>query len=289
MVASGVEGSVRTGRIADRLAPVPTLTPMTKAPCSGYTYISIRTESPNYIRATRCSFLHTSAMHNHWLFAWNVLAHWVASMSSIVSFTLGVVELLRNRKTEAWIFWAIACLFLTMAFDQAWQDEHRNAELLKTEKSSAVGDREFWKSQSYEKDSALRQCGQSVNGLQGTLNLCVSGSVEKLKKGQLALVASKMIVPDIPKYARFQQILLMSNQPVEVEFRVHCDSEIAFVSAALLNTSTVMGGRGGGRISPTDWDISIGAPLLTPSTPLDVVVYYSGAKEPTCSFSRIGG
>lgn len=96
------------------------------------------------------------AMHNHFLFIGNVFAHWVATMSSVVSFTLGIVEYVRDRKTEAWIFTIIASLFLIVSFDAAWQDEHRNANLLTAEKASAYGEREFWKQQSYAKDASLR-------------------------------------------------------------------------------------------------------------------------------------
>lgn len=95
-------------------------------------------------------------MHIHWLFVPNTLSHWVASMSSIVSFTLGIVELIRNKKIESWIFFAIAGLFLIVAFDQAWQDEHRNSEIMKVEKSKAESDMTFWKDQSYSKDASLR-------------------------------------------------------------------------------------------------------------------------------------
>lgn len=95
-------------------------------------------------------------MYNHFLFVWNVAAHWVASMSSIVSFTLGIVELVRNKKVESWIFFAVAALFLIMAFDQSWQDEHKNSGMLKSEKADAVSAKNFWENQSYQKDASLR-------------------------------------------------------------------------------------------------------------------------------------
>jgi hypothetical protein len=94
--------------------------------------------------------------HPQLLFIYNVAAHWVASMSSVVSFTLGIIETIRNRKTEGRIFFSVAGLFLILAFDQAWQDEHRNSELLKAEKAVASSEKNFWESQSYQKDNSLR-------------------------------------------------------------------------------------------------------------------------------------
>ena len=76
-------------------------------------------------------------MHDRLLFVGNVLAHWAAFISSIVSFTLGIAGYVRDRKTEGWIFAAIAFLFLLVACDVAWQDEDRNATILVAEKSLA--------------------------------------------------------------------------------------------------------------------------------------------------------
>ncbi len=76
----------------------------------------------------------------------------------------------------------------------------------------------------------------------------------------------------------------MSNQPTNVEFRVHCSGDIRNVVAGLMNTTVTFFGGRSGRVSNTDWDISIGAPSLTPTTPLDVIVYYDESPEPSCLF-----
>lgn len=110
-----------------------------------------------YIPGARTDFMHTADMYTHWLFLYNVLVHLVASMSSLVSFGISVYEAFKGKKFETWAFFAIGTLCLIIAFDQAWQDEHRNSEILKAEKSAAASERDFWKAQSYDKDSALRQ------------------------------------------------------------------------------------------------------------------------------------
>jgi len=78
-------------------------------------------------------------------------------MSGLVSFGVAIYEALKKKKFETWAFFAIGGICLIVAFDQSWQDEHRNAQVLIAEKSSLVSERDFWKAQSYDKDTSLRQ------------------------------------------------------------------------------------------------------------------------------------
>jgi hypothetical protein len=95
-------------------------------------------------------------MHDHLLFIGNAFGHLVAAMSGVVSFAVSIVEAVRNKKFETWAFFVLGALSLFVAFDQAWQDEHRNSQELIAEKAAAVSERNFWKDQSYRKDDALR-------------------------------------------------------------------------------------------------------------------------------------
>jgi hypothetical protein len=141
-------------------------------------------------------------MYNHLLFIGNVLAHWVAFMSSIVSFTLGIVEYVRDRKTEGWIFGGIAFLFLLVACDAAWQDEHRNATTLVAEKSTAIQGANFWKDQSYQKDASLRTRD------------------EMLSKNYSALIAEQGTANDTQKsLAQLSGKILEIGKPVSFEWR----------------------------------------------------------------------
>jgi hypothetical protein len=54
-------------------------------------------------------------MHNHFLFAGNVLAHFVASMSGIASFMFAMYEHVRNKKIESRIFFGVGILCLVPA------------------------------------------------------------------------------------------------------------------------------------------------------------------------------
>ena len=77
-------------------------------------------------------------MHIHLLFLGNLAAHLVALMSGIASFLIAVYETAKNRSLTARWFWGIGLVCVLVAADQAWQDEHRNTEKVKSEKSAAV-------------------------------------------------------------------------------------------------------------------------------------------------------
>lgn len=79
-----------------------------------------------------------SGMGIHFLFLGNVAAHLVALMSGIASFVLATVQAVRKSPLSARIFWVVGALCLLFAFDQAWQDEHRNTQAVAVEKAAAV-------------------------------------------------------------------------------------------------------------------------------------------------------
>jgi hypothetical protein len=186
------------------------------------------------------------------------------------------------------------CTFWFLATFSAWRDANRNLRSVIVQRAVDTGqlascnaDLKVQTALATDRLERINFAQQNLNSTQQNLNACIGGSVEKLKQSQLALFATKMI-PPTGGTAHFEQLLLMSNQPTSVEFRMHCSGDIRNVVAGLMNTTVMLSGRGGGRVSNRDWDISIGAPLLTPTTPLDVVVYYDESPEPSCSFSHMG-
>jgi hypothetical protein len=78
-------------------------------------------------------------MQLHILFVGNVAAHWVALMSGIASVIVATYENIRNKPILARWFWVVALVCLAAACDGAWQDEHRNTETVKAEKSAQAG------------------------------------------------------------------------------------------------------------------------------------------------------
>jgi hypothetical protein len=96
-------------------------------------------------------------MHDICLFLWNVLCHLVASMSGLASFCMSLWEhTKKERRIESRAFFIVGVLCLIVAFDQAWEDEHRNSTVLIAEKSVLAQERDFWKSQSDQKDAVIR-------------------------------------------------------------------------------------------------------------------------------------
>ena len=81
---------------------------------------------------------------------------WSFGMSGIASFIMATWEHAKGRRIESRVFFVVGFLFLIVAFDQAWQDEHRNSQILQAEKSTQSSEAGFWKQQSYEKDASLR-------------------------------------------------------------------------------------------------------------------------------------
>jgi hypothetical protein len=238
------------------------------------------------------------SMHTHWLFIYNVGAHLVASMSSLVSFGIAVYEATRNKKFETWAFFVIGALCLIVAFDQAWHDEHRNAEILTAEKASAVGEREFWKIQNYDKDSALRQrdalLAQNYGALigeQATANKAQDSltnlSLKILEIGKplnqkFTTGMSEFDAPPKP-WKHFGQWIVMSNLPKRANIFVQCDQAFTVIDASIVSggphfqNTTI-------KLDEMSWRISIPSPPITPDSPLIITTGYDEApKNSKCS------
>jgi hypothetical protein len=175
------------------------------------------------------------------------------------------------------------CAFWFLATFSAWHDADKNLTLVEQQRAVDTSKLASCTSDLTAK-SGLVELYQSqltaqqtmFNSVQGTLSECVNGSLEKVRaKVDRPMIFARGIDPDPKRSPYFQSLLLMSSQVVAVDFRLHCEREISDVVAGLLNTSTMMSGRGGGRRSKYDWDISIGAPSLSPVTPLAIIVYYT--------------
>jgi hypothetical protein len=242
-------------------------------------------------------------MHNiHWLFISNVLAHWISFMSSIVSFTLGIIEYVRNRKTEGWIFGVVACLFLLVSFDQAWQDEHRNSQALTAEKSAAIEERNFWNDQSYQKDGSLRSRDQLL--AQNYAALIVEQTTANNTQASLSQLSAKILdfnKPEMQKYSyrrtdwdpkdrgskHLAQILVMTNKPTAANIRIRCQSSFSVDNAFMIGGGMNVGDTVK-RLGPNDWLVRIPQPQVTPDYPLLVMILYDADSLGGCSFDDEG-
>lgn len=197
--------------------------------------------------------------------------------------------------------WIVGTIFLLIAFYQGWNDEHKNA---KDAMYGKDGKAEAWsKFNGCDKERAVKSAladtysgtianqqmllnGQQAtfNTMQGTFNACVTGNINKLKAAtQKTLILAAGVRVDPKLGSHWLNMIVMTNQITLVDFRLHCDVEIGNVTAGIINTSVMLSGRGGGRVSPHDWDISIGAPAMSPINPLEIVMYYNGETSGTCT------
>ena len=239
-------------------------------------------------------------MHQHWLFIGNVVAHWVAAMSSAVAFTLGIVEYWRKQKTEGWIFFAIASLFLVVAFDQAWQDEHRNSEVLIAEKGVAVSESNFWKQQSFQKDDALRSRDQllaqnyaALIGEQGTANKAqdsltrLSGKILEMGKPEpLRVVTQALMEPGGDGPVKVRYFIVLTNKTVNPAImNVECDQDITAGEGAVVGATQMMAGIGP-VVSGRRFSLSITSPPWSPLSPILLDVHYKGV-QPNCGIQGV--
>ncbi|HEY1803812.1 MAG TPA: hypothetical protein VGG45_04980 [Terracidiphilus sp.] len=243
-------------------------------------------------------------MHNQLLFIGDVLAHWVAFMSSIVSFTLSIVEYMRERKMEGWIFAVIASVFLLVACEAAWQDEHRNATVLAAEKSLAVQGENFWKDQSYQKDTSLRIRDEMLN--KNYSALIAEQQTTSETQTSLAQLSGKIL--EIGKPVSFQwralalekpdpisgtsnskeRWLLLSNKPVSpVEFQFSCSRQIidaeTKVAGSDYEEDTVQ------LNEPGLWGSHISSPAWGPDAPIliEMTISEGGSEFNSCKFRLI--
>jgi hypothetical protein len=143
-------------------------------------------------------------LHNLGQFLWNVSSHLVASMSGIASFIFSAYEHAGKRKISSRVFLVVGILFLIVAFDQAWTDEHNNSTILIGEKAALVQERDFWKAQSYQNEASLHSRDQLLSqnytaliGEQSTANGAQS-SLAQLSKKILDIGAVQWSVTTLP-------------------------------------------------------------------------------------------
>ncbi len=213
-------------------------------------------------------------------------------MSSIVSFTLGIVEYFRDRKLEGWIFAVIASLFLIVACDQAWQDEHRNAQQLVAEKRTADSEKEFWKIQSYNKDAALSSrddllaknftvLGQTQTVLGQTQSSLASLSskvleITKPEHFHIYMTGEKLPYWDKPHKQEYMMLAFPNKVTAQVNVILRCNRSIESARAYIFGHNIVMGK--GTEVADGIGYINITSPSWGPTQPL--VIYVASSVLP---------
>jgi hypothetical protein len=240
-----------------------------------------------------------------WLFTKAVFAHWIATMGILLTLTPFVpnsvqkwMEARMKKEFSLKHLWIAGTLLLLFAFYQAWVDEHRNAEQLITEKSQIVGEREFWKSQSYAKDEAIRtrdgllaQNFTTLSGTQSSLAQLSNKVLDVTKPEPMTITpfpfgVTKNTSNNVTAY--MQQFLLLVNRTVTpVHLLATCDKAIASGGGGILGTKATMGGdTWSGPRSDRSYGIGVVSPAWSPTGPLLVTLYFNDANERKCSFTE---
>jgi len=242
-------------------------------------------------------------MHDHWLFIGNVAAHLVASMSGAASFIFAIIEHARGKKIETWAFVAVGIMCLLLAFDQAWQDEHRNSEILAAQKLTAIQGENFWKNQSYGKDDALRsrdgllaQNYTSLLGAQSTANKTQNSLAQLSNKILDITKPEKRVITAIPlgvskntqnaEGSFLEEIVLLVNKTiVSVHVLVTCDKPVVWAAGGILgNRTAVMGDLWAGPRSDRSYGITSGGAVWSATAPLLVTLYFNDNNERVCTY-----
>lgn len=223
------------------------------------------------------------------LFFGAIVNHLLFTFGGVALMIFAIIEKLRKKDTEAWIFWgaAIACLFI--ACYGAWVDEHNNASTLIAEKANVWSQYNGCSSGLKEKDADIRGWGNrfsdqvghlatlqsTVNSQQSTFNLCVT----TLAKANAPLQQSSTMLKltDTPPNTASKHTLryvLLTNKPVTpVKLLFWCDRTIKTANVSFLNGSPHAGGispisSGNLFVAQKFWQIDIAFPVWAPEQPL---------------------
>jgi hypothetical protein len=238
------------------------------------------------------------SVHNHLLFIWNVAAHLVASMSGVVSFGIAIYEAIKNQKIQSWVFFALGALFLILACDQAWQDEHSNVKVLIGEKSSLWQERDFWKDQSYQKDQSLRTRDDllaknytALTQTQSSFALLSNRLLDVAGPTPRKLDTHRWKIPQTYTFAnvgrvQFWTLVVTSNRALSpAKGTISCDADFKLIETTLLTHGATMS-AGYDTLSPRAVHVDFVYPPLSAENPLVFFVFTKeGAEINECSFA----
>jgi len=219
-------------------------------------------------------------------------------MSGVVSFSIAIWEAFKKKKVESRVFFIIGAIFLIIACDQAWQDEHNNVKALIAEKATLWQERDFWKSQSYQKDAVIRSrddllgrnyvvLAQTQNSLANLSNRLLDVSSPPPRK----IDAHRWRIPETYTYAnvgkvQFWTFVITSNKPITpTKGTISCDADFQLIETTLITHGNALS-AGHDTLSPRSVHVEFLYPPLSAENPL---VFFVFTKEGTqineCSFT----
>jgi hypothetical protein len=237
------------------------------------------------------------------LFIKAVFAHWIATVGILLTLTPFVpqaaqkwIETRMNKQFSPKHLWIVGTILLAFAFYQAWVDEHTNAEQLISEKLQIVEEREFWKSQSYEKDGAIRKRDELLEANIGALSSTqsafaqLSNKVLDITRPEQLLVQVKQ--NEISTIALGEKklwiISLVSNKSFSpIRGTVSCANPFEEQGTPVVTGESATLALNAGAISDRAVRLGIVSPALNPDTPLLIIVM--APENPglgKCTFTR---
>jgi hypothetical protein len=235
-------------------------------------------------------------MENHFLFLGNVAAHLVALMSGIASFIIATIEAARKRPLSERVFWIIGAICIVASFDLAWQDEHRNAQVLINEKSSLASSYGTCRSdlkvadeqvQFFEKQTGIGLT--NFNRQQTTLNTCVVALGRSNVKQPLRITVREADIPVKTTSERngagHPSVLVMDTNMIitPVHGTLTCNRPFTFMGTSFARGPYVGMTEDPKMIGYNKARIDIEMPAWNPDTPLIVLLVNDGELGP-CEF-----
>ncbi len=245
-------------------------------------------------------------MDNHILFIGNVASHLVALMSGIASFCIALWQAYKKHPLPERIFWFVGIICLLVAFDSAWQDEHRNARVVISEKASEVGlktscladkridalTNQFLQLQLNSQSGTLSKTQADLTGQQQNLN-----KAQSLTNSCLIILGKKSAPP--PLQLRLHLVEAEEKAPirgVERETVIIADTNRILVTTRLLlecnkpfevlnsgtltdRSMTLHAPQGNPRPTPFSLVINVVSPSFTPDNRLIAVLKYVPDKD----------
>ncbi len=227
-------------------------------------------------------------MGNHLLFVGNVSAHLVALMSGIASFVLATVQAVKKHPLSEKLFWAAGAFCLFAAFDQAWQDEHRNTQVVAGERALESGARNVCEQdariqQAYAKGLEANSFSErrTIDSMRQTFDkqqLAVNGCVVSLGKMNPVLtnrVEAYYIELGKKGNADVFEMLITTNHPERPSGRLRCGGAFDPMEAPALHvfgsgTITMLAFQSPFKINDRAYDLRIvnTAGIWGPNTPI---------------------
>ena len=172
-------------------------------------------------------------MHNQGVFLYYVLTHLIATMSGVISLCIALYQAFAKREIESRVYFIVAGTFFFISCDWVWQDEHRNVETLISDKLGLAKERDFWKTQSYDKDASIRQRDLVISESQTSLTKLADKilDISKPEPQKFSTRADAVEYPVMQLGQRVSEFILTTNKPIEAKLIFRCDHAIPVLNA----------------------------------------------------------